>query len=172
MKSKSTKIVLPGSERKPLGEAKARGAADPNRVIEVTVRLRSKAPSAQELMKMGAELPAKRKYLSPGEFSLQHGADPADVAKVEAFAQQHGLTVMRSSLTQRTVRVAGTVAALSAAFGVKLQMFRARDLSYRGRTGPIYIRKELKNIVEGVHGLDNRPVARPHFRLRPASTGV
>ena len=51
-------------------------------------------------------------------------------------------------------------------------MFRARDLSYRGRTGPIYIPKELKNIVEGVHGLDNRPVARPHFRLRPASTGV
>jgi kumamolisin len=88
------------------------------------------------------------------------------VAKIDAFAQKHGLTVLRSSLTQRTVRLAGTADAFDSAFSVKLQRFKAKGLTYRGRTGAIYIPRELAGIVEGVHGLDNRPVARPHFRLR------
>lgn len=46
--------------------------------------------------------------------------------------------------------------------------------SYRGRTGQIYIPTELKDIVEGVFGLDNRQQARPHIVLhqRPVRSHV
>jgi len=37
---------------------------------------------------------------------------------------------------------------------------------YRGRTGAVRMPAELKGIVEGVFGLDNRPQAKPHFRRR------
>ncbi|HTS51685.1 MAG TPA: S53 family peptidase, partial [Burkholderiales bacterium] len=37
--------------------------------------------------------------------------------------------------------------------------------SYRGRTGAVSIPQELHGIVVSVHGLDNRPQAKAHFRL-------
>src|SRR5437667_4838584 len=172
MAAKSNRVVLPGSERKPVPGAKPRAAADPERLIEVTVRLRSREPRAQQLMEMGAQLPANRKYLSREDFSRVHGADPADVAKIDAFAHQHHLTVLRTSLPQRVVKLTGKVEDFNAAFGVKLRTFQARGKNYRGRTGPIYVPKELKNVIRGVHGLDNRPVATPHFRMRPSATGA
>src|SRR6476469_6213310 len=58
------------------------------------------------------------------------------------------------------------------AFGVKLQNFKSRGVAYRGRTGAITIPKTLKNIIRGVHGLDSRPVAAPHFRLRSKRNGA
>src|SRR6202035_3469918 len=54
-----------------------------------------------------------------------------------------------------------------AAFGVDLRRVQDTHGSYRGRTGVIQLPEELHGVVEAVLGLDNRPVARPHFRSRP-----
>src|SRR5271157_2732931 len=40
--------------------------------------------------------------------------------------------------------------------------------SYRGRTGSINIPEELNGIVRSVHGLDNRPQAKAHYRAATA----
>jgi len=169
MASETTRVIVPGSERKAAAGARVRGAVAPDLRIEVTVRLRGRKPAAaaaQKLMALAARLPANRTYLTREEFARERGADPADVAKVEAFAHDHDLTVVRSNLAQRTLRLAGTAAALGRAFGVKMKVFEGRGTRYRGRTGPIYVPRELRGIVTGVHGLDNRPVAKPHFRRR------
>jgi kumamolisin len=60
--------------------------------------------------------------------------------------------------------LAGTVGQFDRAFGVNLKTYQYADGTYRGRTGFVKIPKNLKGIVEGVFGLDNRPVAR---RKRP-----
>jgi len=173
MARRGGRIVLAGSQRKAAPGAKRSGAADPDSHIYVTVRVRSKRDSRNgaDLMTQGRKLPARRTYLSREEFADALGADPADVAKVGEFAQEHGLMVMASNLAQRTVKLGGTVASFDAAFGVKLQNFKARGVAYRGRTGAITIPKGLKNIICGVHGLDNRPVASPHFRMRSKRKG-
>ena len=88
------------------------------------------------------------------------------LAAVEQFARDHGLTVAESSPERRTVRLSGTVAEVSEAFGVELHRYdHPVHGSFRGRTGQIYLPAELSDVVEGVFGLDNRPQARPQFRI-------
>src|SRR5215468_3490000 len=111
-----------GSTKQPLPGARVIGKVDQHEQIEVTVLLRSRPTSAnvrsdiEDPMAMGAQLPEQRRYLNRDEFAAQRGADPADIAKVEAFARDHNLTVTETSIPRRTVKVAGTIANLTAAF--------------------------------------------------------
>jgi kumamolisin len=166
------RIKLPGSERKAMAGAKAGKTVDASDQIEVTVRVRGRAQASPEaLMKMGAQKPAERQTLSREDFAARYGADPADFAKVEAFAHDHGLVVSAANAGQRTIRLKGSAASLSEAFGVELRHYtKGGAAPYRGRTGAIYIPKDLQDIVVGVHGLDNRPVAKRHSRLRDPIT--
>jgi kumamolisin len=52
------------------------------------------------------------------------------------------------------------------AFGVELIDYEHPEGSYRGRVGSIQIPTEHASIIQGVFGLDDRPVAKPHFRFR------
>ena len=78
----------------------------------------------------------------------------------------------RSTPARRTVVLSGTVAQFNAAFGVDLQRFEHPGGSYRGRTGNVHLPDELAGRVEAVLGLDDRPVAKPHFRTRPSPGNV
>jgi kumamolisin len=64
------------------------------------------------------------------------------------------------------VRLSGSVADLSAAFGVYLVHYEHPEGRYRSRTGPIYVPEDLDGIVTAVLGFTDRPVAKPHFRRR------
>jgi kumamolisin len=68
------------------------------------------------------------------------------------------------------VVLSGTVAQFNAAFHVQLQQMQHGTCSYRGRTGSIELPGALDGIVEAVLGLDSRPQASPHFRIRPAAS--
>jgi len=167
-----------GSTKQPLPGARVIGKVDPHEQIEVTVLLRSRPTSAnvrsdiEDPMAMGAQLPEQRRYLNRDEFAAQRGADPADIAKVEAFARDHNLTVTETSIPRRTVKVAGTIADLTAAFQPDLKKYRVGQRVFRGRTGPISVPADLASAVVGVLGLDNRPVARPHLRFLADEPGA
>jgi kumamolisin len=64
------------------------------------------------------------------------------------------------------------VAQFESAFAVQLMSYVHSEGSYRGRTGAIHLPSELEGIVEAVLGLDDRPQARPHFRIRPAAAAA
>ena len=161
--AEQTFVSISGSERQPVRGAKRVGPAQADERIEVTVRVRRKGPLPAAALD-GRVSPAKRTYLAHSQLEAAHGADPADLAKVEAFARQAGLTVVESSASRRSVMLSGTVAAFSKAFNVVLERWQHPGGTYRGRTGPVQIPSELAGIVTGVFGLDNRPFARPHFR--------
>jgi len=158
-----TFVSIPGSDRQPVRGAKRVGPAQADERIEVTVRVRRKAPLPTAALD-GRVSPAKRTYLAHSELEAAHGAEPADLAKVEAFARQSGLTVVESSTSRRSVMLSGTVATFNKAFNVVLERWQHTGGTYRGRTGPVQIPSELAGIVTGVFGLDDRPFARPHFR--------
>ncbi len=167
MATPPSRYMIPGSERHALAGARSVGVVSPDERIEVSVRLRPKS-GARGLGDGGTledKLPAQRQYLSREDYASQHGADPAEIAKVAEFATAHQLVVVESNAARRTVMLSGTASALSAAFGTSLEQFEHDGGSYRGRTGALSVPSDLAEIVEGVFGLDNRPVASPHFQM-------
>jgi kumamolisin len=162
--AKPSKVVpVPGSERAPLPGARAVGPVAANERFEVTLRVRPRSPIPSAAA-LGGQAPTKRQYLSREEYAAAHGASAEDIAKVEQFAQSHGLAVVEASNARRSVVLSGTAAAFSAAFNVKLEHYAHADGTYRGRTGPVHIPAELAGVVEGVFGLDNRPQASPRLQ--------
>jgi len=168
MSSSKNSIPIEGSERTALSGAHIACAIDPHERIQVTIVLR-RSPSSKELSsvvkEISAQKPSERKYLSRDELATAYGADPADLAKIEEFAHEYGLDIVEVKAAQRRVILGGTVASLSAAFGVYLARYEHPKGSYRGRTGPIHVPEDIAPIVEGVFGLDDRPQARPHLRI-------
>lgn len=166
-------LPLTGSERAPLEGARLIGPANPNEQVDVTIRLRSRAGKRPIVTADAFTKPIEnRTILSRKEFEQGHGADPADIAKVEAFAREHKLTVKEKSAGRRTVILSGPVSAMNQAFGVELKQYEHPNGRYRGRTGAIHIPSELQDVIAGVFGLDNRPQAKPHFRRRRERAGA
>ncbi|MDQ2962471.1 MAG: S53 family peptidase [Pseudomonadota bacterium] len=162
---KPRRIALKDSKKAPFTAGKRVGPARKGEEVTVTLRLRRRSPLASPCDTLDF------RTLAYDEFRALHGADPRDVAKVEAFAHAHGLDVPRVSLAQRAVDLSGTVAAMEQAFGVKLERYTQRRRSFRIRIGEISIPADLAGIVEGVFGLDNRPQVEPHFRIAKGTSG-
>jgi kumamolisin len=158
---------LQGSEKTPLPGSRVVGPADPTERLQVSVLLRRRGQREfHERVRRLAAGDTSVGILSREEFARHFGADPADIAAVKTFASSQGLTVIQESAARRTVVLAGTVAQVEPAFGVRLQRFDHPSGLYRGRQGAIELPTELHGVVEAVVGLDNRPQARTHFRIR------
>jgi kumamolisin len=171
MPAQEKRVVLKGSERVAMPGAREVGPADPKERIEVTVFLR-RGSSPQKLSaasSIGKLPPAQRQHLSRTQFAGVYGARPDDIKKVRAFAAQYGLKVMRESRARRSVVLSGTVEAFTRAFDVQLSRCEHPGGICRIRTGPIKIPADLNGIIEGVFGLDNRPQAQAHFRIRQSN---
>jgi kumamolisin len=166
------KVTLKGSERTEALGAKVVAPANPKETLEVSMIVRRGARTA--LQTRVAKLAAGDRsvgFMSREEFAGAHGADPADLSKVRKFAAANGLSVVQEDAARRTVVLSGTVEQFSKAFSVKLQQYAHPGGAYRGRTGAIQLPQELDGIIEAVMGLDNRPQAKPHFRVRSADNG-
>jgi kumamolisin len=164
---------LEGSERSPLPGSRALGPADPAERLEVTVVVR--AANGQELRDRVQRLArgeGASARLSRSEYARRHGASRADLDAVRDFAEAHGLAVVEEHAARRTMVLAGTVVQFNDAFAVDLRRYEHPDGTYRGRTGPVQIPEQLDGIVEAVLGLDNRPQARAHFRMKAAGGKV
>jgi kumamolisin len=165
------RVDLLGSERTLLPGSRKIGPSDPKEQIHVTIFLRRGSSPKQfpDVKKIGKLLPTQRQHLSRAQFASRHGARPADIKKIRTFATQHGLKVVEVSRPRRSVLLTGSIAAFSRAFGVELNSYQHPTGTCRMRTGTIQIPAALSGIIEGVFGLDNRPQAKPHFRIRKQS---
>ncbi len=157
-------VRLPGSTKRRLAAAQPTGET-PAGEFQITVMVRPKEPlsslAAQSLQK-----PRDREYLSREEHAARHGAAPEDLRKVTDFAQTNGLRVVEADAAKRHVILSGTAEAYRRAFEVELRNYHYKGRTFRGREGDIMIPEELQGVITSVTGLDNRPVARPHFRVR------
>jgi kumamolisin len=164
-------VPVLGSERAPRVDARRVSRADPGErlTVSVQVRRRPDAPESPDLMALGAQRPGDRKPADRWVVATNHGAHPDDLAQVEAFAREHGLEVEKdeNKTASRTVRLTGTVDKMNEAFGVQLNVYEYPGGTYRSREGHVYVPRHLAGVVERVSGLTNRPLARPHLRVRP-----
>ncbi|GAC1356387.1 MAG: S53 family peptidase [Ktedonobacteraceae bacterium] len=155
------KVVLRGSERQaPPPEAEVVGAPDPDEVIEVSIMLPThKSIDEEEIYDRAiAGLPP----LSREEVVARFSADENAMEQVKSFARLHGLSVdeQKTSAQKRVVVVSGSTQAIAGTFDVHLQRYVHNGISFRGRTGPLYIPGELNGIITGVFGIDDRPQLR------------
>jgi kumamolisin len=168
----SEHITLKGS-KKPAPDGTAVDGIQKSTPVNITLRLRSAQPLPDLL---DPEIRSHFKPLSREDFAAQYGTTEEDIAVVRAFALHAGLNVIQVEPRKRAVELQGTVTQLETAFKVTLSNYTdPQGRTFRGRTGDILIPKELEEIVEGVFGLDTRPVAAPKIkrRLLPgAGTGV
>jgi hypothetical protein len=159
-------VALKNSERVPKPGASKAGAADPKEILSVSLRVRPRptGTGGPNLKSYLTTTSHKKKHLTREEFSAQFGAAPADLDQVEAFAKSRGLDVVERSAGRRTIVLSGTVAKMSKAFAVTMSYYHDGKDSYRGYEGAVQLPAALSDIVETVHGLDNRPVSRPMLR--------
>jgi kumamolisin len=151
-------VSIPGTEKRAVRNAYVVAPAPSDERLEVTVRVRPKNnfPKPETMLTFsGAPLP----QLTPTQFVQRYGTDAKDFALVREFAKQNSLAVIRESAARHTVILSGAVANFNRAFGVSLKTYAYPRGTYRGRTGTIKIPADLAPVVEGVFGLDNRPVA-------------
>ncbi|NYF79397.1 S53 family peptidase [Granulicella arctica] len=154
---------LPGSEKAPFAPSSTDKVAPASGKFTVSVVVRRKTPlNVKTLGKV---------RITRAEYTRHHAADKADLKLVHAFAKEYGLTVEKNTPKpeRRTVLLSGTPAAMQKAFGVTLKRVTTDGATYRVREGAIHIPAELTNIVVAVLGLDNRPQAKPHFRIHKRS---
>jgi kumamolisin len=158
--SSSPRVALPGGERAPFLQTADQKPAPPAAKFTVSVIIRRKQP-----LKAANRLGKER--LTRAQYKKNHGSDPTAVKLIHAFAREFGLNVAPDTpgAECRTIKLSGTVAAMQKAFGVTLLHKAIEGITYRVREGDITLPSQLIGPVEAVLGLDNRPQARPHFRV-------
>ena len=161
-------VVLEKSARHARSGAKLKGAADPHEELTVSVRVRRRpgAPPLPDVTHGGRRLTRE-------QFAETYGAAENDLDAVARFGQEHGLVETERSIPRRTVVLSGTVQSAGEAFAVDLGTYKSNAETYRGREGDIHVPVALKDVVEGVFGLDNRRMAqRAATGSRTAATGT
>jgi|GEM_PF-496386 len=143
-------------------ELRASAGGEP---ITVTLILRRRPDGAKmrALSEFSADANASHQRPSREQFAAAHGADPKEMAQVEAFARTNGLEVVESHPGRRSVVVRGTVDAVNKAFAVQMRDFQSPRGRYRSHDGPAAIPASISNMVEAVVGLHERPVPAQHF---------
>ena len=154
-----SRVSFPKSERKTHPGATVAGRTDPQRNISVSIIVKRKNRLDLETM-IG-------RHVSQQEFTEKYGADPANFEQLRDFAHKHGLTVDEgaSSLARRTMVMRGPANKMESAFGVTLNDYEQAGKQFHSYTGTISMLREYAEPVEAVLGLDNHPIAMPHFRL-------
>ena len=148
------------------------GDVRPHETVTATIYVRrdpavmARPDAARQLDAFGQPT---RPYLHAGQAFASFSAAQDDLDAVEAFAKEHTLDVIERSASKRLVRVSGSAADVSKAFGVQLHLYKYPAGRYRSHEGDVHLPESLAGVVEGVLGLDNRKMV--STRPRPSKVG-
>jgi kumamolisin len=163
-------VPLDGSERRPTPGARVKGPISGDELIEVRITLKASSSLQKKADELANPAIEQRRYLSREEFEKTYAIDDATITKLEDFAREHNLAVSRIDRAQHVVYLTGNARDVSLAFQTYLESYEQPDgVTYRGRTGPLHVPEDLAGAILSINGLDERPVAKPKLRLRPAA---
>ncbi len=134
-----------------------------NEIIEFTIYVRRKSP-IEPLLNVS-------KRIDRQEYEQQYCAAVEDMQRLEEFAHQNHFSVVLRHCARRSLILRGRIKDIEQAFRVNLAQYydSQRARTFRCRTGSIYVPIGLHDIINGVFGLDNRPVSRPMFQVAKES---
>jgi kumamolisin len=155
-------VKLPGSTPASAADARSIGPVPADERFEITVLVRRRTALSPHPIDAGL---ARRQYLTREQFAAAHGASDEDLDAVAGFARRAGMAVVERRPAGRSIVLSGTAAQVAAAFGTALERVEHDAGISRRRTAPVHLPPELGDIVEGVFGIEDMPVVRPHYRL-------
>lgn len=138
--------------------------------VTLMLRERRSGPTTAQSLAWLQTLPdPSARHLDIAQLTARHGFDIADRDRVVRWATSVGLQVTGEDAATRRVMLRGRTEQLARAFEVDLERFAwqrpdGRSVEYRGHQGPVRLPAHLDGVVEGVYGLDDRPLARSHVR--------
>ncbi len=155
-----------GSLRQLWNDANVVGPLDATTAVTATLVLRRRAePDAAAF----AGPPLTR-----AELAARYGAEPTELAAVQAAIVEAGVEVVSADAVTRQVVVRGAAQAVGALFGTQLRAVRLADggSAYQP-TGELTLASGLAGPLLAVVGLDNRPQAQVRSRAaRPSASAV
>src|SRR4051794_32840758 len=114
------RTILPGSENVHRPGLQPSGTIEMDETVRVSLILRRKG--SNPVVFTGSE---SHPPLSHEEYEGKYGADGSDIALVEQFAHEFGLSVVEMSAAKRRVVLTGTAEQIRAAFGADLVYYKA-----------------------------------------------
>ena len=139
---------------------------DPNSEVQVTVVLKPAAP-------LDAATHAGGPGISREAYRALHGTPEASVQRVRDVAKAFGLTVVHEDAGAHLVKLRGSYAQMTAAFRPEqIGVYTEAGRTFVARSGHIDIPDEITADVVAVMGLDQRQVAKAHFRAAPAAAAT
>ena len=145
------RISIFGSERDAPPGTRV-GDADPGEIVQVSVYLKPPSPTGAPPVPGGFR--SREDLRADREATL---GEP--MARVQAFAGEHGLRIVERDPARRLIRLEGTSGALQQAFGAELHRYERQGRTFRARTGALSAPADVAAVVEAVLGLDQRPIA-------------
>ena len=126
-----------------------------------------RAPEAslvRDVFGLGSLAIRDRIHLTHKELSRQLRPRRDQIEAIRRFAARHRLRVHGVETGQRLVTLRGRARDIGRAFSVALSYYENAGSVFRGHERELTIPPDLRRVVSGVFGLDNRPVSkRPRF---------
>jgi hypothetical protein len=112
--------------------------------------------------------PLYHQWMSPDEFATSFGVANADIAKVETWLQQQGLTIDSVSRGRNRIRFSGSVTQIEAAFGTEIDQYTNGEETHFAPATDLTIPAAFVGSISAVNNLSNfRPT--PRVKVKPAA---
>jgi kumamolisin len=137
--------------------------------LTLVLRENPRGPSLAHTLKWLSAQPARqRRHLDTCQLAAEHGYADDDAERVARWAAASGMRVTAVDPATRRITVRGETTHLGNVFGVALERFSGPGpdglaVEYRGYSGDLRVPAQLSGVLDGVFGLDDRPVARSHL---------
>jgi hypothetical protein len=159
-------MAIPHSVPGAVTGARQTGSVPVSQRMTLTLALRSRNRAGLERFVRDVSTPqsgAFHQFITPAQFALAFGADPAELRAVERFAQQNGLRVAQVRSGGLFVTLTGSASQVARAFHVKLSQFRSSSgQAFFANTGNYSLPNAIAPGVASVTGLDNAPTLHNH----------
>lgn len=167
----ATRATLPGSQPLRVRQARDLGAVDGSTQLSSMSLVFNRTAAQQAALdaliaaQQNPASPQYHQWLTPAEFGARFGMADADIAKVEAWLQTQGFTVLGVSPSRDRITFSGNARAVASAFGVQLHHYRMPDgATHFAPSGDLTLPAALSGVVADVSNLsDFRPKPRVRY---------
>jgi Pro-kumamolisin, activation domain/Bacterial Ig-like domain (group 3) len=151
------------------------GAVDPSLKMSMTLLTVPSASQQRALTKLLADQQnpgsaSYHKWLTPEEYADRFGLSLGDVAKLTAWLQSQGFSVVETARGRNWIVFTGTAAQVEKSFQTQIHNFKANGQSHFANTTSPSIPAALSRVVVGVRGLNNFPAKSNAHRAQPGYT--
>jgi subtilase family serine protease len=157
-------VAVPGSATPTIAGAHRDSAVAADQKISVAVSLKLHNTAALNAFDTAVSTPGSADYghyLTPAQFNAEFAPTAAEVAQVRQYLAGAGLTVTGVSGNRQVVDATGTAGQVSSAFATSLSNYTQGSTHYYTNDAAVSLPSGVASVVQGVSGLNNRPLAHP-----------